>query len=35
VGGAVIAEFFSADANSKANTGMYDDRFTFNVDFFT
>jgi hypothetical protein len=34
VGGAVIAEFFSADANSKANTGMYDDRFTFNVDFF-
>jgi hypothetical protein len=32
VGGAVIAEWFSADADSKANTGMYDDRFTFNVD---
>jgi hypothetical protein len=35
VGGASV-EFFSADANSKANTGMYDDRFTFNVGtFFT
>jgi hypothetical protein len=32
VGGSVIAEWFSADANTKANTGMYDDRFTFNVD---
>jgi hypothetical protein len=32
VGGSVIAGIFSADPNTKANTGMYDDRFTFNVD---
>ncbi len=31
VGGAIITEWYGAPANSKANTGMYDDRFTFNA----
>lgn len=30
VGGSVVNEYYGAPANSKANTGMYDDRFTFN-----
>jgi hypothetical protein len=32
VGGSVINEYYGAPANAKENTGMYDDRFTFNVD---
>ncbi|MFC6877153.1 glucan endo-1,3-beta-D-glucosidase [Flavobacterium myungsuense] len=32
VGGSVITEWYGAPANAKANTGMYDDRFTFNSD---
>lgn len=32
VGGSTPTEWYGAPANSKANTGMYDDRFTFNVD---
>ncbi len=32
VGGSVINEYYGAPANSKENTGMYDDRFTFKSD---
>ncbi len=32
VGGSIINEWYQAPADSKANTGMYDDRFTFNSD---
>lgn len=32
VGGSVINEWYQAPADSKANTGMYDDRFTFSSD---
>ena len=32
VGGSVPTEWYGAPANSKSNTGMYDDRFTFNAD---
>ena len=32
VGGSTIAEWFSAEALGKADTGMYDDRYIFNVD---
>ncbi len=32
VGGGIFAEWFSAGADSKAGTGMYDDRYTFNED---
>lgn len=30
VGGSIPTEWYGAPANSKSNTGMYDDRFTFN-----
>lgn len=32
VGGTIIAEWFSAEADSKAGVGMYNDRYIFNVD---
>jgi Leucine-rich repeat (LRR) protein len=32
VGGSVIGEYYGAPANSKDDTGMYDDRYTFNTD---
>ncbi|HAH54584.1 MAG TPA: glucan endo-1,3-beta-D-glucosidase [Flavobacterium sp.] len=32
VGGSIITEWYGAPANSKANSGMYDDRFTFKSD---
>ena len=32
VGGSIPTEWYGAPANSKANTGMYDDRFTFKLD---
>ncbi len=32
VGGDVFGEWFSAPANDKAGTGMYDDRYVFNAD---
>lgn len=32
VGGSVPTEWYGAPANAKANTGMYDDRFTFKLD---
>jgi hypothetical protein len=32
VGGSVIGYYYGALANSKENTGMYDDRYTFNTD---
>ncbi|WP_117883782.1 glycoside hydrolase family 16 protein [Aureibaculum luteum] len=32
VGGGVFAEWFSAGAETKAGTGMYDDRYVFNAD---
>lgn len=32
VGGSVITQYYGAPANGKANSGMYDDRFTFNLD---
>lgn len=32
VGGSIPTEWYGASANSKSNTGMYDDRFTFKAD---
>jgi len=32
VGGSIPNEYYPAPANSKSNTGMYDDRFTFKLD---
>jgi hypothetical protein len=32
VGGSIPTEWYGAPANSKSNTGMYDDRFTFKTD---
>jgi hypothetical protein len=32
VGGSIITEWYGAPANAKANTGMYDDRYTFKSD---
>jgi Leucine-rich repeat (LRR) protein len=32
VGGSVFGEYYGAPANSKDDTGMYDDRYTFNTD---